>query len=130
MFPNIPWNPKPRMEYERFGKAMRDIDENVWINKVARNVDQNAKYSIIITDVRQPNEAKWCKENGFTLIYVNASDYVRRERANNETTFLPVLPSESEMWTIDSDYTIDNSGTREELEAQVATLLQKLGETK
>lgn len=129
-FPNIPLNPKPRRGYEIFGKAMRDIDKNVWVNKVSKRVNYYEKYSpdcnFIITDLRQPNEADWCRDNGFYVIYVHAAEDLRRERSQGDSEFIAVNESESEIWMIDSDFTIYNNGSLTGLEQSVKEVLNSI----
>lgn len=130
MFPHIPRDPKPRMEYEKYGQAMREIYSDVWIDKVAEEVKcYGDNFSIIITDVRKPNEADWCKANGFTIVQVLANEDARRERAVGETMFVPILPSEMGMWRIAPDHTIINNGTYQELEAATKELIRRMGES-
>lgn len=134
MFPNIPRDPKPRMEYEKYGQAMRDIDADVWIHKVANRVRWNevfdAEYGtdngIVITDLRKPNEADWCRANGFKIVNVTAHTYLRRERAAGETEFRSVLPSEEELWMIDYDCLIPNNYGHVELERNVDHILNEI----
>ncbi|SEN21108.1 hypothetical protein [Paenibacillus sp. OV219] len=127
-FPNVPRIPKPRDGYEKFGMSMREIDENVWINKLAKSFSmwECSGAGIIITDVRMPNEAQWCRENGFAIVCVSTKDEVRRDRAAEGETFHKVNTSEQELWQIDWDYIIGNSGTREELEINVARFINCL----
>jgi dephospho-CoA kinase len=130
-FPDVPMVPKPRNGYERFGKAMRDIDKEVWINHVAKMLEKCEAYEVdfncIITDVRQLNEVEWCKANGFHLIYVNSWDRLRRERSEGDSEFNEVNESERELWVINSDYVIFNNGTLADLEAQVVEILDEIG---
>lgn len=132
-FPLIPFLPKPREGYERFGEAMRSFDENVWVRKLENRYkllqymcDNNGNF--IITDLRQPNEEAWCRANGFTIVYVHADDEIRRERAAGDSEFKCINPSEEMIWMLHRDYTILNNGTEAELEYEVKLLLQQMGE--
>lgn len=127
-FPNIPKFPKPRDGYEKFGQAMREIDENVWINKLAKSYAmwERTDAGIIITDVRQPNEAQWARENGFAIVTISTKDSIRRERSPQDEIFHMVNTSEKELFMIDWDYLIPNHGTREELEVAVAKFINDL----
>ncbi|KRE33459.1 AAA family ATPase [Paenibacillus sp. Soil724D2] len=132
-FPLIPFLPKPRKGYERFGEAMRSFDENVWVRKLENRYkllqylsENNGNF--IITDLRQPNEAAWCKANGFTIVYVHAHEEDRKARAAEDSEFMYVNPSEEQIWMINRDYTIYNIGTEAELEHEVKLLLQQMEE--
>lgn len=50
----------------------RKIDEDFWIKKIEKKVENNMANNIItvITDVRYVNEAKWIKNNGGFLIHI------------------------------------------------------------
>ena len=66
---------KPRDAYVTIGNAMREVDENVWINNLliqaARDWDEG--FSTLVTDVRFENEAKTLiNDYGFILVKVDA----------------------------------------------------------
>lgn len=77
---------KPRQLFQDFGQTMRQIDENVWVKKADQAIQNKLKsaqadaHISYITDLRQPNEYKYCKENGFFILRVNATDEVRLAR--------------------------------------------------
>ena len=124
---DIPKNPKPRKEYEAYGEAMRRIDEDVWVKKVADAVDFWGDFVVpVITDLRQPNEHKWCKENGFIIVKVEATDSIREERSTNDTTFVPVNYSERNIENLEYDYLITNNGTMDQLEKEILKLLERI----
>jgi hypothetical protein len=128
-FPHVPSVPKPREGYEKFGKYTREIDPTVWINHLERQYKcwEKTDVNIVITDVRQPNEAAWAKENGFYLVNVVAKDGFRTERSAGETGFELVNNSERELWMVDYDWLIPNNGTRDELERKVAHMITTIG---
>jgi hypothetical protein len=129
MFPDIPTEPKPRPYYEQYGKAMRDIDINVWVNAVARKYGKLMTLGIedfVITDTRQPNEAEWARQNGFVIVEIRATDYEREERSTGDAGFVPINPSEIHIKDIRADHIIYNNGTLEELEEKVIKLLKQL----
>lgn len=78
---------KPRRRYVDFGEAMRALDSQVWIRPVERLVniyeDKRSTRGIVIEDLRLPDELEWAKDNGFTIVRVNASEEIRLARAKD-----------------------------------------------
>jgi len=75
---------KPRELYQSFGQKMREIDSDVWVKQVERVINEwesVTNYSVVIDDLRQPNEYEWARDNGFTIIRINADKDVRIKRA-------------------------------------------------
>lgn len=124
---DIPLEPKPRWLYEQFGKAMRDIDPDVWVKQVDKTYKdalKNGFNNFVITDLRQPNEYKWCKDNGFTIVYVDASEEVRKERSKGDTNWVAMNPSETEIENLEWKISIVNNGKKENLEKIVKELMK------
>lgn len=123
LFPDKLSKGKPRKLYQEFGQLMRQIDPNVWVNQVHKKISQVEDYAVfvdehnsivvsIITDLRQPNEYKYCRDNGFHIIRIKASDKTRmaRMKAEGDNVSLGDLQHETETY-VDSygvDYEIDN----------------------
>ena len=136
---------KPRKLYQEFGQGIREISkkvyghENVWVNLLAEFIDSKQNEDeednkdircIVITDLRQPNEYEWCKENGYTIIKVVTDDSTRLERIKEvNDNFNPEdLTHETETYidSFNEDYYIDNSGTLEELQKAVVAIAMEL----
>ncbi|GAB1611598.1 hypothetical protein HB162lentus_02420 [Mammaliicoccus lentus] len=84
-------NKKPRELYQWFGQTLRERNEDVWVNQVAQHINSTNKQSkqwgynpqvYIITDLRQPNEYQFCKDNNFIIIKVECDDVARINRMN------------------------------------------------
>lgn len=84
-------NKKPRELYQWFGQTLRERNEDVWVNQVAQHINSTNKKSkqwgynpqvYIITDLRQPNEYQFCKDNNFIIIKVECDDVARINRMN------------------------------------------------
>ena len=73
---------KPRKLYQDFGQHCRQIDPDVWVKWVERDMGDNRL--VVIDDLRQPNEYEWAKKNGFLLFHVKCSDEVRLMRMKNK----------------------------------------------
>jgi hypothetical protein len=127
-FPEIPEDPKPREGYEKFGQLGRDLKPTMWIDSLAVELAgwTGLYKNFVISDLRQPNEAQWCRENGFIIIQVWSPDKMREVRSGNDTTFNSVNTSEKNLHLIDSDYTIYNITNLEDLEEQVEEVLEAI----
>jgi dephospho-CoA kinase len=124
---DIPRSPKPREGYEKYGKAMREIEKDVWVKALSHRYQKLLTYGFedfVVTDLRQPNEAEWAKQNGFVLVRVDADVKDRQERSASDTNYLPINPSETEIENIHPDWVIRNNGSLEDLEKAVINLLQ------
>lgn len=82
---------KPRELYQWFGQTLRERNEDVWVNQVAQFINKKNKDTqqwgydpqvYIITDLRQPNEYQFCKDNNFIIIKVECDDVTRVNRMN------------------------------------------------
>lgn len=129
---------KPRQLFQEFGQSMRQIDEDVWVKKVDQEIQNKLKsthadvHISYITDLRQPNEYEYCRENGFFILRVNATDDVRLARmmADGDNFNKEHLHHETETY-VDGykvDYDIDNNFTTqnglEELRKEVKQLVK------
>ena len=115
---------KPRQHYQHIGQSLRLLDEDVWINRLDKRLQSmSAEHSVIVTDVRQENEVKYLKEQGFTIVKVVAEDSVRIQRIEAEgDVFSPAMfehETEQGILKYDCDFLINNSGTYPELQEQV-----------
>lgn len=61
---------KDRRLLQQIGAKMREINENVWINYLIRDIKRNEKIPFIIDDVRFKNEAELLKDNFDNFIIV------------------------------------------------------------
>lgn len=120
---------KPREITEQFAQLGRDIDEDMWVNALHQDLYftlNNPFYHNIITDLRQPNEAEYCRKNGFKIVEVFAPESVRKERSNGDTNWNPVNYSERFLHNIEPDYVIHNLYNKQHIEDQVKIMLGRL----
>jgi len=87
------------------------IDENVWVNIATK--DLNSDDDIVFADVRFPNEAQAIKELGGQIWRINRP----------EISAINLHSSESSMDHWPFDAWLDNSGSIEDLQAQIETAL-------
>lgn len=109
---------KPRHLYQGIGQYFRSFDEDVWVKYLAKQIE--GKSNIIVTDCRQVNEVKWLKENGFTIIKIEADEPIRIQRMEDEgDTFKKedlVHETEQQVDQAQYDWLIQNNGTLQELQ--------------
>ncbi|MGE6629647.1 hypothetical protein [Bacillus sp. NPDC077027] len=126
---------KPREALQYIGEVMRKFDPDVWINylfqtTLFRFANRTRKTNMIVSDVRQPNEVKRLKEEGFIIIKVIAPYEVRVERARsagdsfNKDSFNH--ETEKIVHSCEFDYVIENAGSIDELEKSITALLGKV----
>jgi dephospho-CoA kinase len=133
------WN-KPRALYQQFGQLMRQIEPDVWIKHAERaingavdfNVNTGAeRVGVVITDLRQPNEYEWCRNNGYTVIRVTAPDEDRLFRAkiagDDFTEADLEHETESHIDGFAVDYEIVNDGTIDDLKRIVDEIMEAIG---
>lgn len=137
-FPWVSEFSKPRALYQQVGQLMREIEPDVWIRHVERQVDaiinvnkeSRDHIGIVITDLRQPNEYEWAKANGFTIIRVTAPEADRLARAQRagDTFSAEDLAHDTEQHVagFEVDYEIVNDGTVEELKAHVDAVMAQI----
>ena len=130
-FPNLPVDPKPREEMVKYGQFMREIQHDIWIEKLQDTVlflqGNNDIHDFVITDLRQFNEYLWAKQWGFTMVGVESTVELREERAKGDSVFYDTSETESDIHLIPIEYLITNNGSIRELEWQVVNMLKKMG---
>jgi len=134
IFPDVPKEPKPRELYQ-FMNVMRDYDEDVWVKQLDRTYKAAINFrdvtGVVVTDARQENEVRWLKDNGFTLIKVDAPIELRKERAKtdgddfNEEHF--EHKTEQFVDEVEADFTVVNDGDLSDLHRKIDEILTKIG---
>ena len=84
------------------GKEMRDEDENFWLERIEKRIE-NRPLLVIVPNIRYANEAAWVDERGFlirvTALNMNGSPYISPDRDPNHD-------SETELEFARADYYI------------------------
>lgn len=92
------------------GQAMRDIDESIWLNACV-----GVPYTdLVIADVRQPNEYAYIQNHGGEVWHVIS---------NREAVQVRGMDGLLDNYYFDQ--TIDNSGTIEQLEELLLSIMEK-----
>ena len=127
---------KPRTLYQTFGQMMREIDPDIWLYHAERTIEalsnMRSVKGIVIDDLRQPNEEIWARDNGFTIIRVNANEdtRLRRARALGDDFKPEDLRHETELHIddIEADFDIWNDGEDSEvLHRKIDEIMTKIG---
>ncbi|MFF7361070.1 hypothetical protein [Streptomyces sp. NPDC008125] len=110
--------PEVRRILQTVGQTVRDTDPEFWVRaaRPAISAAHELGLPVVVSDVRYANEARWLLDNGFSLIRVTrpgaglSGDAGRHE-------------SETELDSWATDLTIGNTGSLEDLNAIVDSLL-------
>ena len=109
-----PWGKSPRELYQLLGTDVaRTIDPNVWVKNAEMFYKNAIGFSVVITDVRFANEAKWIRDKGGIVVYINRQQ--KEIEANNHS-------SENGLSGKDVDVYIENDGTINDLYEQVENI--------
>jgi hypothetical protein len=73
-------NNKNRDLLVNFAQKMRDIDQDVWIRPVLREINDNPTSTFIIEDGRFPNEIINVKNKGFYCIRLEINEDIQKQR--------------------------------------------------
>ncbi|MDP1457940.1 hypothetical protein Q8G37_15955 [Bacillus wiedmannii] len=141
LFPHIPRDPKPRAYYQKFGQWLREIDSDIWVKMTMEKVHEycfedalnkvNHKSKVLVNGVRQPNEYQRLRDEGFTIIRVNASDDLRISRAKEAGDVFTEADldheTESHIGTFEVDYEINNNGELIQVYDQLDAIMKDIG---
>ncbi|HDX9704363.1 TPA: hypothetical protein ROY17_002001 [Bacillus thuringiensis] len=122
--------PKDREHMIAFSQPIVDVYPEVWVNmlalemELADDLDTYGPYPWVITDLRQPHEEQWCRENGFHIVRVHSSVANRMNRAYE---LKETLGNDLPYW-VEAEYHLYNDGSLEDLQSQVDNLLDCLND--
>lgn len=109
--------PEVRRVLQNIGQGVREHDEDFWVRVALRKIDAAEKWNlpVVVTDVRYENEARALRDRGFALIRVTRPGTGAGENATHD--------SETELDTWATSLTIANTGTLDDLNRIVDSLL-------
>jgi len=104
-----------------------DAYKYVWVDQLALEIsiadqDSCGPYDWIITDLRQPHEEEWCRENGFHIVRVHSPLEQRLHRMQE----LGEVEGKDLPYWVNADFHIYNDGTLEDLQKSLEKLLPVL----
>lgn len=131
---------KPRAQLQQLGQLARQFDPDVWVKPLAAkvfqltagNANRERQVSVVIDDLRQPNEYEWCKANGFTVVRVVSGPDAQQQRieALGETYDPAHLAHETEQhhaYFAADDVILNFASTsKDELHTQLDALIERL----
>ena len=126
---------RPRKHQQFIGQGMRQLDKDVWVNYTLSYVEEylaehGDNADVVISDLRQENEARILRQNGFTIVNVYAFDDIRLQRIIDagdvfaEETFCH--ETEISVDDIASDLWVENNETLDEFKCTVDNLIKSL----
>lgn len=127
--PHMEGKPKDREHMIEWSQPQVEKDNLIWVRMLEKSILDREKAfpyrhdSWIITDLRQPHEETWCRENGFHIVRVHADGVSRMERARNLGEYL----GEDLPYWVEADFHIYNDGSLEDLQKSCDKLLTILG---
>ncbi|NMF00021.1 hypothetical protein [Aneurinibacillus aneurinilyticus] len=134
---------KPRALLQGVGQSLRAFDEDVWVKRTIYDINTEifsnatvmgdrvlSSARIVVSDLRQPNEEKTLRSEGFVIIRVTAPEDLRIQRMITAgDAFNPddlTHDTESYVDSFEVDYEITNDGTLDKLHAQVDEFMAEL----
>lgn len=109
---------KPRRLLQELGQKLREIDKDVWVRALMRQLQHDKPVRAIVTDVRQANECEALQKAGFVLVKIVARDEIRLERMNlrGDRFTMDDLNHETEQFIekLPADYVFTNNGKGED----------------
>lgn len=117
-----------RVEYRRrmqdIGQHMRSYDPDVWVREHARraNAALTRGESVVVTDLRQPNEYDAMRRAGAFIVRVTCPLEIRVERAGAEAAYMN-HETEKHFDQYTPDAVLANDGTLDALYRQVDALM-------
>jgi len=125
---------KDRVLLQNIGKKMRDVRSSVWVDYL---LHQSAEGDVVCDDVRFVNEARRLQADGFTIILLNITEDLQKDRLqrtypdNWEVHWNARLDaSELDMWGTDILEYVDDTlivEDGEEMYEKLLNSLEKLG---
>ncbi len=120
---------------QRFGVAMRDLDQDVWVRIVVRAIElgreQDSTTRFVVDDCRFPNEYHALRELGFVVVRITAPKFERVDRlmANGKLQDESQLDHISETAIDDyvPEYTIENGAdcTKADLREAIRAVVKR-----
>lgn len=111
--------PKDREHMIAWSQPKVEKDNRIWIRYVEDYMSRalrDGKHDFVITDLRQPHEEQWARENGFKLVRIVSNSKVAQERADKLGEKIGVDLDTS---SIKHDFVVFNNGNLAELYKQL-----------
>ncbi|MFX0185168.1 MAG: AAA family ATPase [Candidatus Hodarchaeota archaeon] len=127
---------KPTRKFlQSIGKFMREIDDDVWIRYLVKQIEKNKSQSIVIDDIRRKNEINYLKPLGFKFIRILSPSLKRKERIESRDS-QKISKEDWEKWSdhltenqvteLKVDYILENNGTIQSLMKKMDEIIHEL----
>lgn len=127
---------KPNRKFlQGIGKFMREIDDDVWIRYLVKQININTSKSIVVDDIRRKNEINYLKPLGFKFIRIESPSSERKERIESRDS-QKISKEDWKKWSdhlteiqvaeLDVDYILENNGTIQSLMKKMDEIMDKL----
>ena len=121
---------KNRAFLQQLGAKMRELDPEVWIKYVAREIEWEEPKRAVVQAVRYRNEYDYFRDCGFKAVLVTAPLSVRLARLERrdgtaQTNTLGHI-SETDLDGLEADRLLVNDGSISDLQLQVDKLVRSL----
>jgi len=113
---NTYWTPREILQ--EYGGFFRSVDPGYWVKALFEIVDGREYRNVIVTDVRMHNEAKAIKDRGGLVIKVSKETRSEIHGSNDV--------SENSLDAFESDISIENDGSLEELKARAEDICETI----
>ncbi|MHA2294883.1 MAG: AAA family ATPase [Candidatus Hodarchaeales archaeon] len=129
--------PYTRDMLQRVATFFREIDHDIWVKNALREIDEvieeNPTIKIVVDDVRFQNEANLLRKRGFVIVKVKTNIGMRKNRIETRDGLSitdrtwqrwQVDPTEEEIDTIVTDYSVINDGDMNGLLIKIQDLIR------
>lgn len=135
---------KDRKLLQDIGEKLREIDELIWVKYLFKEINQTTKErdltsmspeKIVITDLRQPHEYEYLKNEGYLFIRIQADENIRlkRMKARGDRFNKEDMSHKTESYynTFEYDFVIENNGNNDsKLRSDIKLLLNYISSVK
>lgn len=118
---------KDREKLQRLGVAVREIDEDAWVNAALRSI--RSDLPVVVDDCRFPNEYWALRERGFVFVRVEAPEETRIDRLQRNGKLQDISQlnhvSETSLDDVFADHRIVNVAGELAYGDEITDILQK-----
>ncbi|HFK1452834.1 TPA: AAA family ATPase [Bacillus pacificus] len=121
--PEMRDKPKDREHMIAWSQPQVEKDNLIWIRPLEDELNSIAwqgQEDFVITDLRQPHEEQWARQNGFLIVRVVSDSKVTEQRAS---ALGEKVGQDLDLSRIQHDYVISNNGKLADLWSQIDCLV-------
>ncbi|MBR9655763.1 hypothetical protein [Bacillus cereus] len=122
--PEMKDKPKNREHMIAWSQPQVEKDNLIWVREVARELRTYRYFcdqeDFVITDLRQPHEEQWARQNGFLIVRIVSDSKVTEQRAS---ALGEKVGQDLDLSRIKHDYVISNNGKLADLWSQIDCLV-------